>query len=150
VSLGGDIRCDAPPGSSGPGWPVRVTERPGEGPGQTVRLAGGGLATSSTTVRRWGNGGLVRHHIVDPRTGLPTTGPWRTVTATGPTCVAANTASTAALVLGDRAVPWLKGRLVTARLVSDSGAIRTVGAWPRALPTAGAPAPTCSPEEELS
>ncbi len=150
VSLGGDIRCDAPPDSSGPGWPVRVTERPGEGRGQTVWLAGGGLATSSTTVRRWSSGGPVRHHIVDPRTGLPTTGPWRTVTATGPTSVAANTASTAALVLGDQARPWLRDRSVTARLVSDTGAVHAVGSWPCALPSAGAPGLPFSPEEELS
>ena len=70
------------------------------------------------------------HHLLDPRTGRPTAGPWRTVTATGPTCVAANTATTAALVLGADAVPWLEQHDVTARLVDESGAVHRVGAWP--------------------
>ena len=48
--------------------------------GPDVALATGGLATSSTTVRRWRAGGAELHHIVDPRTGLPAAEVWRTVT----------------------------------------------------------------------
>ena len=42
-----------PPG----GWPVRVADdhrAPADAPGQTLTIRSGGLATSSTTVRRWG------------------------------------------------------------------------------------------------
>ena len=53
---------------------------------------------------------------------------WRTVTATGPTCVAANTASTAAVVLGADAPSWLDERGVAARLVAADGrTVRPVG-----------------------
>jgi len=107
-----------------------VTDRPG-GPPALVGLDRGGLTTSSTRVRRWTRRGARRHHLLDPRTGLPAPEVWRTVTATGATCVAANTASTAAVVLGAEAPDWLAERDVTARLVARDGAVRTVGAWPR-------------------
>ena len=55
---------------------------------------------------------------------------WRTVTATGPTCVAANTASTAAVVLGAEASGWLTARGVTARLVAADERAHYLGGWP--------------------
>jgi thiamine biosynthesis lipoprotein len=130
VSLGGDIRVDGPGGAAHAAWPVMVAERPEDELTELVWLQGGGLATSTTTVRRWSSAGVERHHLLDPRTGLPTTGPWRTVTATGPTCVSANTATTAALVLGEEAVGWLSERSVTARLVADDGTVALTGCWP--------------------
>ena len=68
--------------------------------------------------------------MLDPRTGLPAAEVWRTVTATGPTCVAANAAATAAIVLGDDAVGWLDRRRVDARLVARDGTVVGLGAWP--------------------
>jgi thiamine biosynthesis lipoprotein len=130
VSLGGDVRID---GRAGPAWPVRVTERPDDADAELVLLAGGGLATSSTRARRWrtgGTGGTEQHHLLDPRTGAPVAGPWRTVTATGPTCVAANVATTAALVLAHDALGWLDRHAVTARLVATDGTVTTTGDWP--------------------
>ena len=135
VSLGGDVRVAGPPGSR---WPVRVTEHPdavATGLAADVVLRGG-LATSTTVVRRWGGDRAApaeaqpRHHLLDPRTGLPTTGVYRTVSAAGATCLAANTASTAAIVLGSRAPAWLATHGVAARLVDRTGRVSTVGAWP--------------------
>ena len=51
------------------------------------------------------------------------------MTAWGRTAVAANTASTAAVVLGDDAWPWLLARDVAARLVDVDGRVRTTPAW---------------------
>ncbi len=128
VSLGGDVRIASPDGEP---WEVAVSEHP-EGPtDQVVGLTDGGLATSSTGVRRWNHRGVTRHHVLDHRTGRPATEVWRTVTATGPSCVAANTASTAAVVLGRDAPGWLHERRVAARLVSPRGT--TVNHWPRLL-----------------
>jgi thiamine biosynthesis lipoprotein len=132
VSLGGDVRIA---GEGRIPWPVVVTEHPDgeqdELDPELVTLGGGGLATSSTQVRRWTSAGVVRHHLVDPASGRPVEEHWRTVTATGPTCVAANVASTAAIVLGRRAEAWLAARAVDARLVSTDGQVRRVGGWPR-------------------
>ncbi|MGZ4777081.1 MAG: FAD:protein FMN transferase [Oryzihumus sp.] len=142
VSLGGDVRVDGPDGDTGPGWPVLVTELPGDDePGEAVHLGAGGLATSSTMARRWRDGDRVHHHLVDPRTGWPVEEVWRTVTTTGPTCTAANTASTAALVLGGRAVQWLERRGIAARLVAADGTVRRLGGWPAADATPALPSP---------
>jgi thiamine biosynthesis lipoprotein len=126
ISLGGDV---AVAGTGG--WPVAVTETVDDPSGaEIVHLPYGGLATSSTAARRWIRDGVIRHHLIDPRTGEPTSGRWRTVTATGATCVAANTASTASVVLGDRAVGWLTERGIPARLVNTAGRIVRTERWP--------------------
>ena len=127
VSVGGDLRIAEPDGAP---WPVAVSEHPGASPDTVVGLDRGGLATSSTQVRRWTHRGVRRHHLLDPRSGQPVDETWRTVTAVGETCVAANTATTTALVLGAEAPEWLASRGVTARLVGRDGAVSTVGAWP--------------------
>lgn len=131
ISLGGDIRIDGPPDIEHPGWPVSVTERPDDTDGaEQIWLSAGGLATSSTRARRWRNSEQQCHHLLDPRTHRPTTEFLRTATATGPSCVAANTATTAALVLGEDAAAWLSRRSVSARLVTRDGAVTRVGKWP--------------------
>jgi len=131
VSLGGDVRIDGARDTPHPGWPVVVTERPGDDTAsETVHLRSGALATSSTLARRWHNGPHENHHILDPRTGYPAAEVWRTVTVVADTCTEANTASTAALVLGDGAVDWLARRGFAARLVARNGSVRTVGDWP--------------------
>ena len=141
VSLGGDIALAGPPDEA---WSIGVSTHP-DGPVEDlITLTSGGLATSSTRVRRWSRHGVRRHHLLDPRTSQPAAEVWTTVTATGPTCVAANTASTAAIVLGAKAPAWLTGRGVTARLVGASGPC-LVGGWPAACEatsgaTSGVPA----------
>lgn len=127
VSVGGDLRIASPDEEP---WLVAVSEHPGADPDTVIALDRGGLATSSTQVRRWTRAGVRRHHVLDPRTGLPAHEVWRTVTATGATCTAANTASTAAVVLGSEATTWLADHAVTARLVAADGRVRTVGPWP--------------------
>ena len=90
----------------------------------------GGIATSSTTVRRWRRGQALLHHIIDPQSGMPTSGPWRTVTVLAHSCVDANVAATAAIVQGEGAVDWLKARRLPARLVENDGTIHYLGPWP--------------------
>ncbi len=70
------------------------------------------------------------HHIIDPRSGAPATGPWRTATVAAPTCVAANAASTAITVGGEEARQWLIATGLPARLVAHDGSIHKVGPWP--------------------
>ena len=131
IALGGDLAAAGPAPEEG--WIVRVTDdhRNGDSPeGQTVALRAGGLATSSTTVRRWCAGGTEQHHILDPRTGLPAQEVWRTVSVGAATCVEANTASTAAIVRGAEAPEWLVELGLAARLVSSEGHVMTLGGWP--------------------
>ena len=137
VSLGGDIALAGPPPADG--WAVKVTDRadtpPGvEAPGQNVAIRTGGLATSGTSARQWARGGTLMHHLVDPRTGRPADPVWRTVTVAARSCVAANTASTAAMILGAAAPDWLAARHHDARLVRPDGSVETTGAWPVGQP----------------
>jgi FAD:protein FMN transferase len=132
VSLGGDIATAGPPDVGG--WAVHVTDdhRAGpDAPGQTIAIAGGGLATSSTTVRRWLHGDRLMHHIFDPGTGQPVASVWRTASVAASSCVDANIASTAALVLGQAAPEWLSQRGLPSRLVSVSGEAHVVAGWPQ-------------------
>ena len=131
VSFGGDIAVAgvAPPG----GWSVLVAEDcsvPLDGPGSVVLISDGGLATSSTEVRRWTRGAVELHHIIDPATGAPVRGPWRTATVAAASCLQANTAATAAIVKGRDAVGWLEQQGLPARLVGIDGNVVTVGGWP--------------------
>jgi len=126
VELGGDI---AVAGNRPDGWCVTVAERDGDA-GQLLLLRHGGLVTSTTTVRNWRRGAETLHHIVDPRTGRPAAGPWRTVSVAAPRALAANVASTAAIVLGAEAVTWLSERSIAARLVARDGRITTTAGWP--------------------
>ncbi len=131
VSLGGDIAiAPDPEGVDAPPWPIEITTHPGSPAETTVALDRGGLATSSTQVRRWARAGVAMHHVLDPRTGRPAPVVWRTVTATGPSARAANTASTVSIVLGKAATAWLRDHDVTARLVTADGRVDTTGAWP--------------------
>lgn len=124
VSLGGDLAVAGPAPQGG--WVVRVQDVAGDpaqaAPGGAwptclVGLVSGGLATSSTTARRWRHAGSVAHHILDPRTGGPAADVWRSVSVAAPTCLEANVASTTAVVRGRAAVGWLTGLGLPARLV---------------------------------
>jgi thiamine biosynthesis lipoprotein len=97
--------------------------------GQAVSLRSGALATSGTTKRRWLRAGRVQHHLIDPRTGLPSTSPWAEVTACGATCLAADVAAKAGFLLGDRGPDWLDVKGIPARFLAADGTITINDAW---------------------
>ena len=139
VSLGGDIAtCGLAPAG---GWQIRVTDDHRSdcaAAGQTICIRSGGLATSSTAVRRWRRDGATMHHIIDPRTGAPVRSSWRTASVAAADCTDANIAATAALVRALDAPAWLAGLGLPARLVDWEGNVTTIGSWP-------ADALACSP-----
>ncbi|MEP7016870.1 MAG: FAD:protein FMN transferase [Actinomycetota bacterium] len=135
VSLGGDIAIagDVPPD----GWPIRVQDVtgdplvPAEGPSGLIAIRAGGLATSSTTSRKWQQGGDLMHHILDPRTGRPAASKWRTVSVAAGSALDANIASTTAIIRGERAPGWLAQLGLPARLVAVDGSVTTIADWPK-------------------
>jgi thiamine biosynthesis lipoprotein len=141
VSFGGDLAVVGP--TPDEGWRIRVTDdhRAGvEAPGQWITVWGGGLATSSTFVRRWETVSGVAHHLVDPSTGGSVDSVWRTVSVCAASCLDANIASTAAIVRGAAAVSWLEGLGLPSRLVSVDGTVCHAAGWPAAgddLPASG-------------
>ncbi|HEY0451100.1 FAD:protein FMN transferase [Actinophytocola sp.] len=144
VGIGGDIAV------AGCGrrrtFPVRLAEDHRDTAGPVVWVGDGGIATSTTSLRRWTDLGQVRHHLLDPWTGLPAVGPVRTVTVAAADCLAANTATTATIALGHDGPRWLAATGLPARLVSAAGtaddtaagtvagAVRAVNGWPEAPP----------------
>lgn len=121
VSAGGDVAAFEPV----------VVGLPGGG---TIALHGGGLATSSVAKRRWLAAGVPQNHLIDPRTGCPTTSPWRDVTVAASTCLIADVAAKAALLLGVAGPAWLDERKLAGRFVSHSGAVTLNESWSARAP----------------
>lgn len=77
LNLGGDIALRGGPQPDEP-WPVGIFDPIRSVEGQpaaniaVITLNGGGIATSGATRRWWRQQGTLRHHLLDPRTGLPT------------------------------------------------------------------------------
>jgi len=127
VDCGGDIAVRGrPPGA---GWPMRVASDVDAADGQDILMFDGGLATSGTTARRWRRGGVELHHVIDPTTGLPAQTPWAMVSVAAATCVEANAAATAALIMGRSGLEWLSHLALPARLVEANGSVHYAGGW---------------------
>jgi thiamine biosynthesis lipoprotein ApbE len=129
VSLGGDASVAGPTPAGGFAVGIGDSCTAPEAP-EAVGISTGGLATSGIGVRWWRLGSCQVHHIVDPTTGLPAAECWRTVTTTAASCVQANAATTAAVVLGRDAVDWLERLRLPARLVHVDGSVVTTRGWP--------------------
>ena len=128
VSLGGDVSVQGAPPE---GFVVGVADVCGDPDAPTaVSVRSGGLATSGVSNRHWTIGGNAVHHLVDPSTGLPVDSCWRTVTVAAGSCVDANTASTASMVMGVDAPAWLASLHLPARLVRTDGTVVAVAGWP--------------------
>ena len=140
VNLGGDIKVAGPAPAGG--WRVGIADDVdvggagrGDPASHAVMIQDGGLATSGTAVRSWRRGTARLHHIIVPGTGLPAQSCWRAASVAAATCVAANTASTAAIIRGERAAGWLAGLRLPARLVRHDGGVVTVAEWPADAPS---------------
>ena len=131
VGLGGDIAvCGRAPEG---GWVVAVDHdhaTPAERARTRVAILSGGVASSGVRVRRWRTQAGELHHILDPRTGRPARSPWATVTVAAASCLDANAASTAAVVLGPAAPDWLATRGLPSRLARPDGTSVCVAGWP--------------------
>lgn len=132
VGIGGDLAVagDTPVD----GWPVLIGPEPGSRAGdpgaEEIRLASGGLATSSIRQRHWHRGDREIHHIVDPRTGDCADTWWQMVTVNAADALSANIASTASMIRGEAAADWLVELGLASRLVGPDGGVLRVAGWP--------------------
>jgi thiamine biosynthesis lipoprotein len=97
--------------------------------GGAVRLHAGGLATSGRTRRRWLRGGKEQHHLIDPRTGLPSRSGWDEVTVCGSSCLVADVSAKAAFLLGDEGPAWLDEHGLPGRFVTKTGHVHENESW---------------------
>jgi thiamine biosynthesis lipoprotein len=124
VLAGGDVATSVPV----------VVGLPAEG---SITLDRGGLATSSVAVRRWGAGA---HHLIDPATGAPSSSPWRDVTVAAGSCLAADVAAKAALLLGPAGPSWLDRRGLAGRFVDHFAVVTVNETWKQQAAPVGAAA----------
>ncbi|HEU4599239.1 MAG TPA: FAD:protein FMN transferase [Solirubrobacterales bacterium] len=124
VNAGGDLAVlGTPPASDG--WAIEI-----EGIAEPVALDSGALATSSRLRRRWRVGGEARHHLIDPRTGLPAAGEVVSATVAAGSCRAAEVAAKVALLLAPTEASLFIGRhRLTALLLLENGSAWRLGEW---------------------
>lgn len=117
VNLGGDLRVAGAAPEDAPAWAVAIDD-PFDPSGETdlcvVGLADGALATSSTMKRRWTDArGRTRHHLIDPRTGEPSTTELASVSVIAGSAMIAEIHAKATLISGQPTDPALPMLFVT-------------------------------------
>lgn len=106
-SAGGDMVCAGREGDKP--WAVGIADpRHPAATLLTLSVESSAVATSGTYRRRWTQGGMVRHHILDPRTGQPAESDLVSVTVVHERLTAAEVAAKVVLLLGcDEGLRWL-------------------------------------------
>jgi FAD:protein FMN transferase len=110
VDAGGDVYMAGMP-SGEDFWQVAL-----EDPRDSLRtlavlkLPPGAVATSSVTKRRWKQAGQDRHHLIDPRTQMPASSDWLSVTAIAETLPEAEVFAKALLIGGSHESSWVSAQ----------------------------------------
>jgi FAD:protein FMN transferase len=131
VDADGDLAVRVAPGSR---WSVEIDDPRdeavplarlslavrGDGPPRTW-----GVATSGTSVHRWDRGGVVRHHLIDPRTGRSAETDVVQATVVAGSALAAESLAKAAVIAGVAAGFGLleRARVAGAVLLTASGQV---------------------------
>jgi thiamine biosynthesis lipoprotein len=107
VSAGGDIVFEGMP-ADGSQWHVYI-EDPSDADKKVAELhmGAGAVVTSSVAKRRWLQGAVERHHLIDPRTGEPAQTTWLSVTVAAPWIATAEVYAKALLIGGESEAPLL-------------------------------------------
>ena len=127
VDAGGDLRATAAP--DGEPWPIAVQDPFDEMNDLfVIGLTKGAMATSSIGKRRWERHGQAMHHLIDPRSGLPSQSDLHTVTVLAPTAAEAEVAAKVALILGQHAgLRYLNERGLAGVLIGVNRRLKLVG-----------------------
>jgi len=129
VNLGGDVRV-AGARPTGDGWTVAVEHPWSDAPIAVLGLTAGAVATSTTLKRRWETDGQVRHHLIDPGTGLPSDTDVNLATVVVAAGWAAEVLAKAVLLRGAaHAFDILGGTGAQGLVVDDGGRIHTTPAF---------------------
>lgn len=128
INAGGDIAARGH-SASNRGWNIAL-EDGGANAFPVVEVCDGALATSTTTKRRWSSGGRAAHHLIDPRTGLPSTSLFRTVTVVAASCVQADVAAKTALLMGEPGLDFVESLGMHAFAVRQDGTTAQTAGWP--------------------
>jgi thiamine biosynthesis lipoprotein len=139
VDAGGDLVLGGAQ-ANGSAWTVGVQDpiAPGR---DLLQLSLGACAVATSTVarRRWLRGGRVQHHLIDPRTGLPSQSGALAATVVAESAARAETLAKAAVLLGPSAgVRFLDGQVgVRGLVVLDGGFVQYSRSWRRCAGSRG-------------
>ncbi len=127
VNAGGDLAVlGVPPVERQ--WDIAI---PGKAQRWTLPLTQGAIATSGIARRHWQQGEQQRHHLLDPRTGLPAQNEMWSVTVVAAHCMQAEVAAKVAFVLGmQEGSAFLQQRGLAGMLTRENGNWTTAGPWP--------------------
>lgn len=130
VNAGGDLAVlGLPPTAQH--WQIAV---PGRERFWTIPLRQGAIATSGIARRHWLQGQMLRHHLLNPRTGLPAQSDLWSVTVVADRCEQAEVAAKVAFILGSRqGADFLRKHRIAGLLVHTDGTWETVAPWPMQL-----------------
>jgi len=130
VNAGGDLAVLGLPPLTGQ-WPIAV---PGRSEFWTIPLHQGAVATSGIAHRHWWQGQTLRHHLLDPRTGLPAQSDLWSVTVVTDWCEQAEVAAKVAFILGSKSgAAFLRRQGIAGLLVREDGTWEAVEPWPTYL-----------------
>jgi len=128
VNAGGDIRCAGNDGE-GDGWEIRVEAPVTERTVWEGRVSGA-VATSTTMKRRWRTAdGQTAHHLIDPRTGLPSVSPFVQVTVYGEVTWRSEVWAKAVLIGGETAAAAASKAGMALLTLAEGGETRMVKAF---------------------
>ena len=127
VNAGGDLAVEGlPPGEEQ--WQLSV---PGRDRYWSIPLRRGAVATSGIARRHWKQGDTLRHHLLDPRTGLPALSDLWSVTVVADRCEQAEVAAKVAFILGSHhGAAFLQKHRIAGLLVRLDGSWVSVDPWP--------------------
>jgi thiamine biosynthesis lipoprotein len=130
VNAGGDLAVLGLPAAE-QHWSIAV---PGRERFWTIPLGRGAMATSGIARRHWQQGTTFRHHLLDPRTGLPAQNDLWSVTVVADRCEQAEVAAKVAFILGSQAgANFLRRHHIAGLLVRQDGTWETGESWPAHL-----------------
>ncbi len=125
IEAGGDCICSGS-GPTGTGWNIGVQNpfQPEGDPLMVLRLSDIAVCTSSTAVRSWWQHGVLRHHIIDPRTGEPGGNGLTAVTVIAKDPALAEIWSKSLFLVGEESIKeFSEFRGVAAAWITDRGEI---------------------------
>ncbi len=131
VNVGGDLRV-AGAAPEGAGWVVAITDpMNADRVVDTIALNDGAVASTWRTKRTWtGPDGTLRHHLIDPTTGVPaSTGLAGVTVLTGRGWQSEVLAKAAFLAGPVEGASLLTANDAAGLLVTDDGAVHEVGSW---------------------
>jgi len=127
VNAGGDLAVlGLPPAEEQ--WQISIL---GRDQFWTIPLRQGAIATSGIARRHWWQGQTLRHHLLDPRTGLPAQSDLWSVTVVTDRCEQAEVAAKVAFILGsEQGADFLRRHRIAGLLLRGDGTWQTVEPWP--------------------